>query len=119
MRLNMGQIRNMININNHDELNFFQEPAYAFSAWATLIFPSPKFNTKILILWNGLFWLSFWCSRRKIWRLNDINGVNEYITRGANESALKTYALRGQENKRVHSHGILFISGVQFIQIKF
>ena len=23
MRLNMGQIRNMININNHDELNFF------------------------------------------------------------------------------------------------
>jgi len=46
----MGQIRNMININNHDELNFFQEPAYAFSAWATLIFPSPKFNTKILIL---------------------------------------------------------------------
>jgi hypothetical protein len=30
----MGQIRNMININNHDELNTF---------------PSPKFNTKLLI----------------------------------------------------------------------
>lgn len=32
-------------------------------------------------------------SRWKIWRLNDINGVNEYITRGANKSTLKVYEL--------------------------
>ena len=53
------------------------------------------------------------------WRLNDINGVNEYITRGANESALLTYVICVGKRKQVYSHGILFISGVQFIQIKF
>ena len=44
MRLNMGQIRNMININNHDELNFFQGFTYALCV-GYLHFPSPKFNT--------------------------------------------------------------------------
>merc|ERR1712109_155039 len=109
----------MININNHDELNsFFRDSWTVQSELDPCSFPSLKFNTKIfnprIMKWP--FLIEFLIPDGKFDASTILMGLMNILLVGP--IRVLSMSTNHRLEKKLYSHGILFISGVQFIQIK-